>query len=258
MTQFHFIAGMPRSGSTLLAAILRQNPEIHASITSPVASLFEKLHEQMNARAPYADLLTPAKRENILRGLIENYYAGQQQSVIFDTNRQWCARMSALNLLFPKAKVIACVRDPAWVLDSFERLVQGNPLMQSKLFKPEVLTIQQRVAVLTASGGAVGFAYDATAEAFYGQFKENLIVVDYDELCAEPATVLSSIYYRLGLAPFKHEFNNIHQIYEQELFDKRFGMPGLHKIRNRVFKLERKTVLPPELFERFKGKSFWK
>ncbi|MFB8797203.1 MAG: sulfotransferase [Microcoleus sp.] len=32
----HFISGLPRSGSTLLAALLRQNPRFHAAMTSPV------------------------------------------------------------------------------------------------------------------------------------------------------------------------------------------------------------------------------
>jgi sulfotransferase len=35
----HFISGLPRSGSTLLAALLLQNPTLHAGITSGVGSL---------------------------------------------------------------------------------------------------------------------------------------------------------------------------------------------------------------------------
>ena len=34
--KFHFISGMPRSGSTLLAAILNQNPRFRAGMTSPL------------------------------------------------------------------------------------------------------------------------------------------------------------------------------------------------------------------------------
>ena len=34
----HFISGLPRSGSTLLSALLRQNPRVHAAMTSPVGS----------------------------------------------------------------------------------------------------------------------------------------------------------------------------------------------------------------------------
>ena len=45
----HFISGLPRSGSTLLAAILRQNPDFHAAMTSPVGALFSAMLRQMSA-----------------------------------------------------------------------------------------------------------------------------------------------------------------------------------------------------------------
>jgi sulfotransferase len=32
MQKMHFISGLPRSGSTLLAGILRQNPQFHAAM----------------------------------------------------------------------------------------------------------------------------------------------------------------------------------------------------------------------------------
>lgn len=35
----HFISGLPCSGSTLLSGILKQNPEFHAGMSSPVGSL---------------------------------------------------------------------------------------------------------------------------------------------------------------------------------------------------------------------------
>jgi sulfotransferase len=46
--------------------------------------------------------------------------------VISDTNRGWCAWMPAIAQLFPDAKVIACVRELPWVIDSIERLIQRN------------------------------------------------------------------------------------------------------------------------------------
>lgn len=36
---FHFISGLPRSGSTLMEAILRQNPRFSAGMSNPVANL---------------------------------------------------------------------------------------------------------------------------------------------------------------------------------------------------------------------------
>ena len=47
--KLHFISGLPRSGSTLLAGILRQNPRFHAAMTGPVAGWSTVL---LNAMGP--------------------------------------------------------------------------------------------------------------------------------------------------------------------------------------------------------------
>lgn len=51
MKQFHFISGLPRSGSTLLAGLLRQNPKFHAAMSSPVSSLMNSCLEHVGARS---------------------------------------------------------------------------------------------------------------------------------------------------------------------------------------------------------------
>ncbi len=43
--KIHFISGLPRSGSTLLGALLRQNRRFHASMSSPVGSLVNRMLE---------------------------------------------------------------------------------------------------------------------------------------------------------------------------------------------------------------------
>ena len=43
LARIHFISGLPRSGSTLLAALLRQNPRFHADMSGPMAGLFGAL-----------------------------------------------------------------------------------------------------------------------------------------------------------------------------------------------------------------------
>ena len=44
----HLISGLPRSGSTLLAALLRQNPRFHAAMTSPVGGLVDRILSAMS------------------------------------------------------------------------------------------------------------------------------------------------------------------------------------------------------------------
>ncbi len=70
----HFISGLPRSGSTLLAALLRQNPALHAHITSPVGSMVGALLADMSAGNETSVFIDDAQRTAVLRGLFENYY----------------------------------------------------------------------------------------------------------------------------------------------------------------------------------------
>jgi sulfotransferase len=44
----HFISGLPRAGSTLLSAILPQNPRFRAGMTGPVGSLIEAMLRSMS------------------------------------------------------------------------------------------------------------------------------------------------------------------------------------------------------------------
>src|SRR5271155_3388750 len=121
MPAIHFISGLPRSGSTLLAALLRQNPRFEAGMSGSLASLFGALLTEMGALNEFSICIEDVKLERILRGLFDNYYADCPAEVIFDTNRFWCAWMPAIARLFPDAKVIACVRELQWVVDSIER-----------------------------------------------------------------------------------------------------------------------------------------
>ena len=108
MAKTHFISGLPRSGSTLLAALLRQNPRFEAGMSGPLAGLFGALLGQMSARNEYSVFIDDARRERILRGLFDSFYADCKAGVIFDTSRGWysatCSaprRFSATRLAAP-------------------------------------------------------------------------------------------------------------------------------------------------------------
>src|SRR5699024_7863182 len=134
MKQLHFISGLPRAGSTLLAAVLRQNPRCHAGMSGPLAGLFSTLLSHMSQSNEYAVFIDDDQRRRMLRGLFENYYADHDAELVFDTNRAWCAHLPALAHLFGDAKIIACVRQLPWIIDSIERLVQRNAFHPSSLF----------------------------------------------------------------------------------------------------------------------------
>lgn len=259
MSQYHFISGLPRSGSTLLAALLRQNPAVCAGISSPVGALFHATLTAMGAGSEIAPLLTESHRERILRGLFESYYADQQdKSLIIDTNRAWCARLPALKRLHPDAKVICCVRSVAWIMDSIERLTRQHPFSESRLFNndSERATVFTRVEALAQHDRFVGFSWAALKEAVYGEYADSLLLVDFDLLTSAPDKVMALIYDFLGQPRFEHSFDNI--VFDEPEFDQQLGLPGLHKVHAKVAPIHRRTVLPPDLFERLDGMSFWR
>jgi sulfotransferase len=228
-------------------------------MSSPIGALFQEVLTAMGAQHDYSVLINEEQRRNILQGLFESYYKDVLHTkIVFDTNRCWCSRTDAIVQLFPQARVIACVRDLAWIMDSFERLFRKNPLLFSRMFKPtETLTVYNRLDALAGSSGPVRFAWNAMREAFYGEHADRLIVVDYEHLAREPGRMIDLIYERCGMPRFNHDFNNV-SFEDGHEFDSQFGIPGLHSVSRKVQYSDRKSVLPPDLFERFSNKCFWR
>jgi sulfotransferase len=254
----HFISGLPRSGSTLLAAILRQNPRFHAGMTSPVGSMYMALEKSMSRRNETAVFIDAEQRRDILTGLFTNYYrAIESQQVVFDTNRLWSAKLPALTQLFPDARVICCVRDVGWIMDSIERLVRRNAFEPSGMFGYESGgTVFSRIGAVAGSEGLVGYALDALKDGFFGEQAPAMILMEYDALVSDPTRTMKAIYDFIGEPWFEHDFDNVE--YDADEFDLALGAPGLHAIRRKVEYVLRQTVLPPQLFHRFDKDMFWR
>jgi len=224
----HFISGLPRSGSTLLAAILRQNPRFDAGMSSPIGSLFMALQGAMSRRNEAAVFIDEAQKE-LLKGLFDNYYhAIHPKQVVFDINRAWCSKLPTLVKLFPESKVICCVRHVPWIMDSIERLIRENAFELSGIFGFESLnTVYTRVNRLAASDGLVGFAIDALREAFWGEHTNRLILVGYEALPKNPVGTLKQLYEFVGEPWFSHDFDDVE--YEANDFDLALGTPNCTK-----------------------------
>lgn len=256
--QIHFISGLPRSGSTLLGAILQQNPRFHAGMSSPVGGLVEQMLVAMSEENEFSVFISPEQKQQLIFSIFTTYYQPQaDKAVIFDTNRLWCAKLSLIRELFPEAKIICCVRNIAWIMDSIERLIRRNAFDVSLLFNnpAERATVYSRTEALSQGGRLVGFAYNALKEAFYSEDSHKLLIVDYDLLAKRPDKTISLIYQFLGEEPFHHNFDNIK--YDAPEFDLKLNTKDLHKVRQKVEFQPRQTILPPDLFERYNSLSFW-
>jgi sulfotransferase len=257
--QIHFISGLPRAGSTLLSALLRQNPRFHASMTGPMGGLFTVLQREMSQGSEFGLFLDNEQRAKILAAVFDAYYHRiHPKQLVFDTNRLWTTKLPALTALFPQAKMICCVRNVAWVMDSIESLLRRNYLETSKIFNfDQGGTVYSRVEGLAANIGMVGFALHALREAVFGEQADRLLLLRYETLTADPLGALAKIYEFIGEPLFAHDPDHIQPCVEAVEFDKRLGTPGLHGVGSSVVKIQRRSILPNDLFKRHEVFSFW-
>ena len=137
--------------------------------------------------------------------------------------------MPAIAQLFPDAKVIACVRELPWVIDSIERMIQRNVFTPSSIFNYTAGgTVYTRANGVAGQNGMVGAPYDALKQACYGAQKDRLLLVQYETLTTDPAKTMHAIYAFLGEPAFEHDFDHID--YDVTEFDERAGTPGLHTV----------------------------
>ena len=257
--RLHFISGLPRAGSTLLSALLRQNPRFSAGMSSPLCHLVRTMLAETSQRSEWAAFLDDDIRKRLLVGMFEAYYhAASPETVIFDTNRGWTTKLPALVELFPEAKVVCCVRNPAWILDSIESLIRRNAFELSGIFNFDAgSTVYSRVEGLASAAGMFGFAYNALREAIYGPQSDRLLLVRYETLTANPLAALAAIYDFVGEELYPHDPRHIEPCYDMVEFDMRLGTPGLHDVGRKVAARERKPILPPDLFLRYQKDAFW-
>ena len=226
-------------------------------MTSPVGTIYLDMLSAVSRKNEASVFIDEDQKKELLSGVFKNYYHEiSKKKTVFDTNRVWCSKMPHLQSLFPKSKVICCVRSISWIMDSIERRQRHNVYDLSGIFGYDAGgTVFTRVNRLAASDGLVGYALDAVREAFYGGYPDRLILLTYEALTRDPAGAIAAVYDFLGEASFDHNFDDV--VYEAAEFDAGIGTPGLHTVRRKVEFVDRPTILPPDLFARFEGDAFW-
>lgn len=255
--QFYFISGLPRSGTTLLSAILNQNPKFQASISGPLARFTRAIIEQSSAMGGYRFQCPVEKRKNIIRGIFNNYYDDPNKQVFFDTNRGWTLLTPFLKDLYPNTKLIVCVRDINWILDSFEQLYRKNPYDKSQMIPDEYATnVYSRCDYLMREDATVGFAYMGLKQAITSNEKNMIMLVEYEQLCKHPEGMMKAVYHFIGQPYYQHDFDNVEASYDE--FDADVNVKGLHTTRKKVQWIERPTILPPDIQHKFSNMEVWR
>ena len=128
-------------------------------------------------------------------------------------------QLPALVELFPEAKVVCCVRNPAWILEQHREPHPPQRVRLSGIFNFDSGgTVYSRVEGLASAIGMFGFAYNALREAIYGPQSDRLLLVRYETLTANPLTTLAAIYDFVGEELYPHDPHRIEPRYDMVEF----------------------------------------
>lgn len=227
---------MPRSGSELLQCILHQNPNIYASVTSPL------LEYQFGARSNYT--LPEVKSQDpaimqkafisMCKSMAQGYYSEiTDRPIIVDKNRGWSHYYEWTKQWNPEGKIVCMVRDLRSIFASMERVYRNNRHHPESIDNPvqiQNVTTEQRVAHWSATQ-PIGLAI----ERLISNIEQNtpILFIRYEDLCEEPSKTMDIFYRYMEIDPFYHQFNNIEKkVYED---DSHYGIFGSHKV-NKVLK----------------------
>ncbi|HYB50498.1 MAG TPA: sulfotransferase [Burkholderiaceae bacterium] len=240
--RIYFLAGLPRSGSTLLANILAQNPQIYVTPTSGIVDMLVQVRNSWDRNDAFqaADRkLSEQIKERVLRAMLQAYFAHVKQPICIDKNRYWAEFLEMGATLVggrEKVKVIVTVRDLRDVLASFERLYRKTSALgqihQEANLALKFKTALGRVETFIDDGQPVGRAYNAIRDAVTRGWKDRMHFVDYDDLTRHPKETLAGVYRFLGEEPCEHDFDRVEQVTFEDDFV--YGFKDLHQIRMQV------------------------
>lgn len=256
MKSYYFISGLPRSGSTMLSAILKQNPEFYADIASPVEALTGTTIDIITGSESNLTI-EENQRKNLMYGIFEGYYQHVEKSIIFDSSRGWTKKTHFLQALFPYTKILCPVRDIVSILNSFELISSKNPL-HTKTFTEHKDNVFSRCdGIMDKNGGIVAGPWISLQEG-YALHPEMIYFIEYENLCRQPERTMRGVYEFLEKPYYSHDFDNLE--YSNENFDKACNLKDLHTVKKRVEYNPPRNVLPLEIVKKYKemNMEFWR
>ena len=245
-----FLVALPRSGNTLLASILNQNPEIAATANSMTLEIMKVLFllKETDVFKNYSD---HKSLDNVLNTVFDNYYKDWPQRIIVD--RGPVTTPGNFNLMQKhfgnRFKVIVLVRDLIDVLASFVKWFENEPTAYpNKLGK----NIEEKLWALMDKNGSIAKELIAIQNAF--NYKEICHFIKYDDLVKNPQQTISNLYQFLDEPLYPHQFSNLKQFQLNGIGydDKELGN-NLHMIRTEVRKEDNpyKSMIPKSIVDAY-------
>lgn len=263
MKSFYFLAGLPRSGNTLLSSLLNQNPDIYASPLSPVCQYLYQLDNLFESFEHNKRSLQPKRTLSVTANLLNNFYFDIEKPIVFDREKGWGTPGNLYLIkkhITPTPKIVFTTRNLLEILASFISILPEDSYLDQSMvksnwyYKDYLSKNDNRVEFLMRPFGIIDTALLSFNEIKKEENKNIFHLIDYNELVSNPNDVFQNLYNFLELDYYQHDFNTIEKT---ELdFDEILGYPQeLHKVKIKLEKTakEPKNVLSEYIVEKYKN-----
>lgn len=250
---YHFLTGLPRSGSTVLSSILNQNPDVYVTPTSPMLNVAVKMQEAWREDSTVKANYFEEQINDLTKAILPAFWKHRPEPIIIDKGRGWAKNMPNASALFGrKIKAVSVERDLPSIMASWLTLIkkQKNCYVDKALMhRGYAVTDENRMGEMWFN--MVKDCMEGSAQ-IRREAPDQIIIVNYDELMSEPKKTLTRIETFLELPHFDYDFDNI----ENDTVDDdltAWGFEGLHTIRPKLEKISKdpREILGDELYFRF-------
>jgi len=265
--QYHFLAGLFRSGNTVLSAILNQNPDI---FVSPISSLVEHMWTSHitthSMQSSLTNNIDHARSKELTSTMIESYYKDVNKPIIFDRRKGWINPPNVdliKEYVGNNSKIIFTTRSIIEIMASLINIMKPSLIdeMNTRPFIQDTsLSLDDNLAdFLVSEHSNLGATIKWAFESIDNPYNHGLIhIVKYEDLTNRPDFTINKIYDFLNIKRFKHDFNNIEKL--EDYSDNEIGLPkDLHNIRKQISKssLKVEDVLTKRTIEKYKNTRYF-
>ena len=226
--QLFFLVALPRSGNTLFASIINQNPEIAATPNSITLEIMKDLFLLKNTDV-FHNYPDHKSLDNVLDCVYDVYYKDWPQRIIIDRGPV----MTPGNLELVKKhykrpfKCVVLLRDLMDVLASYMQWYTENSDAFPNRFN--LNSDEEKLSMIMNKDGAVAKDLEAIKNAY--NYPDICHFVKYNDMVTNPEQEFRKIYEFLGEPYFDHRFDNVDQVNVNGLsYDDRIVGSNMHKL----------------------------
>ncbi len=232
--QLFFLVALPRSGNTLFASIMNQNPEIACTPNSITLEIMKDLFllKQTDVFQNYPD---HKSLDNVLDVVYDNYYKDWPQPIIIDRGPVMTeGNLYLMQKHFKRPfKCIVLLRDTVDVLASYMKWYTENP--DAFVYKL-ANTDEEKLSIVMNKEGAVAKDLEAIKNSY--NYKDMCHYVKYDDLVSQPEQEIRKVYQFMNLPYFNHRFQDLQQVEVNGMkYDDTVLGKNMHNIRSTVEKV---------------------